>query len=474
MFNPIRFCFKLIATQLSDIGLINTERGSRILDLAWPRFLTMFARTLNRTADVAMVGLSIGPAAIAGLAFANIYWGLANSFSLGLAGGTISQVSQRFGANRHQRLDLTVKQSIWVGIALAAPFILVYTSFSELLINLIGDDPMSIGLGAAYLQVLAFGLLFNVFNLVLSRTLAGTDDTWIAMSIRATGALTNILLNTIFIFGFGMGVEGAALGTVLAEGLITCWFVWGIVTGSVPIIGEFPITLTISGPYFSPDLTRQLLTISPPIMAQKFARSFARFPLFAILAFFGPTTVAAFETARRVRRLLQSTGNGFSMAASGVVGQELGKGHEVGADEYARDVIRFSATVYITTALLVFTFAQPLAHFFTDDPTLVPETVAFIRIAVISFIALGMDYTFMGILKAAGDNRWSMYGRLVGQYFALIPITYLGVITSLGVTTVFLAMIAETASAALITGHRVFSGKWKIVSRDHRPETADD
>ena len=474
MFNPVRYCFRLVATQLSDIGVIDSERGARISELAWPRFLTMFARYLHKTADVAMVGLSIGPAAIAGLAFANIYWGLANSFSLGVAGGTIGQVSQRFGAGQYRRLDLAVKQSVWVGILLALPFVLGYVLFSERLIGLIGDDPASIGLGAAYLRILAAGLLFNVLNLVSSRTLAGTDDTWIAMSIRATGAFANIVLNSIFIFGLGMGVEGAALGTVLAEGLITCCFLWGFVTGSVPGIGEFPVTLTLSGPYFDAGLTRQLLTISPPIMAQKFARSFARFPLFAILALFGPTVVAAFEVARRVRNLLQSTGNGFSMAASGLVGQELGSGHETSADQYAGDVIRFSATVYVAAAVLVFAFARPLAHFFVDDPTVVADTVAFIRVASISFVALGLDYTFMGILKAAGDNRWSMYGRLVGQYVMLIPITYLGVVTSLGATAVFLAMIAETLSAASITGYRVFSGKWKLVSRAHRPNTADD
>lgn len=473
MFNPIGYYFRLTATQLSRIGLIDSKRGTRIADLAWPRFLTMFARYLHQVADAAMVGLAIGPAAIAGLGFASVYWGIANAFALGLAGGTISQVSQRFSIEQSQQLELAVKQSVWIGVILAVPFIVVYILFTEPLIGLMGNEVTTIAFGAAYLQIYALALVFNVLNLVASRTLAGADDTWIAMAIRATGALINIIFNVIFIFGLDMGVEGAALGTVLAEGLITVCFTWGFVTGYLPIVGRFPLTLSLSQPYFDRELTKQLLTITPPIMIQKLAREFARFPLFAILAIFGPVVIAAFEVAFRIRNLMLSTGNGFSMSTSTLVGQKLGQGDEVEADQYAKDSIYFSAVIYITASILVFVAARPLAYFFVDDPDAIEQTVPFIRIAAVSFAALGIDYTFMGILKAAGDNKWSMYGRLVGQYLALVPITYLGTITSFGVTAVFLAMVIETTSAATITGYRFTSGNWKIISRAHRPETTN-
>ena len=474
MFNPVGYLFQLIAVQLSRFGLVDAERGARIGDLAWPRFLTMFARYLQQVADAAMVGIAIGPAAIAGLAFAYIYWGLANSLSIGLAGGTISQVSQRFGVEEYGQLELAVKQSIWVGFALAVPFVLVYWFFAEPLVRLVGDSSTTIDFGAAYLQVLSLGLVFNVLNLVSSRTLAGADDTRIAMAIRATGAVANILFNALLIFGLGLGVRGAALGTVLAEGLVMTCFVWGFLTGGLPIVGAFPVTLSVGRPYFDATLSRQLLTITPPLMAQKLARTIVRFPLFALLAVFGPTVVAAYEVARRIRSLLRSTGNGFSMSASSLVGQALGRGDEVEADAYAGDVIRFSAVIYVVAAAAVFAFARPLAEVFVDAPEAVDVTVPFIRVAAISFLGLGADYSFMGILKAAGDNRWSMYARLVGKYLVLLPITYLGTVTPLGVTAVFIAMILETTSAATITGRRFISGKWKLVSRAHRPDATGD
>jgi Na+-driven multidrug efflux pump len=67
-----------------------------------------------------------------------------------------------------------------------------------------------------------------------------------------------------------------------------------------------------------------------------------------------------------------------------------------------------------------------------------------------------------------------MYGRLFGLYLALVPLVYLGTVTPLGLVAVYLAMVAETWSAALITGYRVASGRWKAVSRAYRPEATTD
>lgn len=472
--NPVSYLFHFVAIQLGRAGVIDGDRGSRIADLAWPRFLTMFARQLYRVADIAMVGLAVGPAAIAGLAFASIYWQFANAFTIGLAGGTLAQVAQQYGAGQHQRIDTVVKQTLWIGFVLMVPFIVAYWFLSTSLIGLVTGDLATVEFGKSYLQLLAIALPFNVTNLVFSRALAGADDTWIAMSVRATGAFVNIVLNAVFIFGLGMGVEGAAMGTIIAEAVVTATLTWGFLTGGLPVLGSFPVTISSGGSYFNRTLARQLITITVPLVFERLARSLARFPLFAILAVFGPVTVAAFEVARRIRTLMEATGNGFSMAASGLVGQELGRDDEFEADRYAQDVIRYSIVLYVIASGLVFAFAQPLAHFFSEDPGAVSQTVPFIRIAALSFFASALAQTFAGILKGAGDNRWILYGRLVSQYLVLIPITYLGTVTSLSVFAVYIAMLVDTGTRAAIIGYRFTSGSWKTVSRGHRPEVADD
>jgi putative MATE family efflux protein len=434
----------------------------------------MFARQLYRVADVAMVGLAVGPAAIAGLAFASIYWGFANAFSLGLAGVTISQVSQRYGVGEYHQLATVVKQTLIIGASLMVPFIAVYWLYSNFFIGLVAGDAASIRYGTTYLKFLSLALVFNTANHVFSRTLAGADDTVIAMSLRATGAFVNIVLNAFFIFGLGMGVEGAAIGTILAEGVVSGGFAWGFITGRLPLLGEFPVTVPLGRPYFDIVTVRQLVRISPPLIVERLVRSFARFPLFVVLAVFGPIVVAAFEVARRIRTLVGATGSGFSMAGSSLVGQALGKRAELEADRYALDLLRFSVVIYVIAAGVIVLFAEPLAYFFAEDQSAVSQTIPFIRVAGISFVADGLSRSFSGILKGAGDNQWILYGRLVSQYVVLIPIVYLATIVPIGIVGVFVAMIAETGTRALITGYRYATGTWKVVSRNHRPSTVDE
>jgi Na+-driven multidrug efflux pump len=129
--------------------------------------------------------------------------------------------------------------------------------------------------------------------------------------------------------------------------------------------------------------------------------------------------------------------------------------------------------VYVLAGVIVFVLAPIIARLFSQQPEIIARTTPFVRVASVSFVGLGLFRTYEGILKGSGDNRWSMYGRLIGLYLLLLPVTYLGAVTSLGRSAVYLALIAETWGAALLTGYRVRSGKWTAASRPNRQTPSD-
>ncbi|SER81013.1 MATE family efflux transporter [Natrinema salaciae] len=473
MFNPIVWWFRWLARRLAGVGAIDDQRGRRIADLTWPRFLTMIARFSLRVSDIAMVGLALGSTAIVGISFAVVYWQFAFAFAIGIAGGTIGLVAQRYSAGQSAAASLVVKQSVLLGLALGLPFVVAYWLGAEELIRVFTEDSRTVRYGATYLRVSTVVLLFVTFNVVASRTLAGANNTWIPMSIRATGAAVNIGLNAIFIFGLGLGVFGAALASVIAEGLVAASFAYGLVRGEFPGLGPFPLTISLTGPYLDGRILRQLVGTSVPLIGHRLGNVFVRFPLLTLLAMVGPTVVASFEVARRVRNLLNAFGAGFSLSASSLVGQALGQSDEQLAVDFGRDTVVFSVIVYVLAGILVFALAPVIAGLFSRDPETVARTIPFVRVASVSFVGLGIFRTYEGILKGSGENRWTMYGRLLGLYLLLLPLTYLGVTTSLGHAAVFGALIAETWGAAIVTGYRVHSGKWTVASRSRRPSLAD-
>ncbi len=472
--NPLRWLLVAIGRVLARFGLIEAERARRTVDLAWPRIVTGLARMSKSAVDVAMVGIAVGPAALAGAGYATPYWGLAFTVGGGLAAGTIALVSQGFGAEATGRIGRAVRSSVVLVLVLTLPMSLAFWLFPEALIGVLTDEAAPRREGAAYLRYLALGVPFGGLNLIGSRTLVGADDAWTAMVIRAGGAVANIVLNAVFIFGLGLGVVGAAGGTVLANVCVTIIFVIGLVAGRLPGIGPFPVQVSPRGRYVDPPTIRDLVEISTPVVGRNMVWTVARFPMLALVGMFGSTVVAAYVVARRIWMLMNAPGWGYGLAASSLVGQSLGADDEATAEAYAREITRFAVATYAVGALLVLVFAEPIVALFVDEggAETIPIAVPLVRAAAFAVIAQGVNRTLSGALDATGDTNWPFYGRALGMFGVAIPVVYLGVTTSLGLWGLYLAFFAQTLVPAAVVYYRFSTGKWKAISREYRPEAA--
>lgn len=456
------------AVLLARLGLIDEARGKHIAELAWPRIATGLARTSQRTADFVMVGIAIGPAAIAGMGFAFAYWSIAIGVGFSLANGGMTFLSQRFGADDERGFDLAFKQTLWIELAFAGLFTVVYAGAAEPLIAILGAAPESLTHGTIYLQVVVLGLAFDVTGQLAARAFVAADDAWTPMIVRGGGAVMNILLNAVFIFGFDLGVFGAALGTVLSGVAIALVFVVGMTRGRLPYFGDLPVRFYLSRPVFDLDLTKQILEVGAPLVGRRIVSRASRFLMLAIVANFGTIIVAAYVASREIREVMNTPGWGFGTAARSVVGQALGGDDEAGARAYGRDLVTFALAVYAFMAVLMFVFAEPIATLFTEDPGAVAATVPFVMVMAVSLLGLGLDEASSGVIAAGGDTRWPLYGRLVGLYVFMIPIAYLGVITPVGIVALYVAITAETVVPAVISFVRYRTGAWISISRRYR------
>jgi putative MATE family efflux protein len=476
--NPVRLGILSIGLGLARLGLVSEARARRTTELAWPRIVTGIARMSKNAVDVAMVGLAVGSAAIAGVGIAGPFWGLAFSIGGGIASGTIALVSQRFGADATEDLGLAVRSSVLLVVAATLPVVAAFWTYSAELIGLLSSDPEIVRLGGVYLRIVALGIPFAGLNLVGSRTLVGADDAYTAMVLRGGGAVANVALNAVLIFGLGMGVEGAAIGTVVSNVVVAAAFAVGLVTGRVPGAGRFPVTIDPRGQWADPGTISDLITIGLPVMGRNLVWTIAEFPMFAILDVFGRDVVSAFVIARRVLGLMNTPGWGFSLASSSLVGQKLGTGDEDDAAAWGRDIVRFAVAVYAVVAAIVFVFAEWVVVAFVGDPTApeVPIAVPLVRVACLAVVLQGVSGAASGPLNAAGDTRWPFIAQALGMFGVSIPLVYLGTVTPLGIYGLYLAFVAETAVPAAMNHYRFRQGIWKQVSREYRPDAgfADD
>ena len=493
--NPFRAVILWIGLALAAVGAIDAQRARRTTDLARPRIVTGLARMSKSAVDVAMVGVAVGPAAINGVGFASPFWVIAFAVGGGVAGGTIALVSQRFGAGTHRELEQAVRSSVVVVLCIAVPIGVLYWTVPEQLIALLTDDQAAIEQGGAYLQIVGLAVPLAGLNLIGSRVFIGMEDAWTPMVVRAGGAVLNIALSGLLIFGFGLGVRGAAIGTVAASAAVTVVLAGGLVAGRLPGVADFPVSISVTGQYLHGAEIIDIVRIGTPVLGQRLVWAAAEFPLLGIVDLFGSETVSAYVIARRIWGLMNTPGWGFGLAASSLVGQELGTGAESLAERYGTEIITFTAAVYLTFAAAVFVFAEPITMLFVDDPAdlAVDQAVALVRAAAVAVVFQGIATGAAGALTGSGDTRWPFYSQLVGMFGLAIPLAFLGArsvdiptvavpilevttpgitIPALGLLGLYLAFLAETAVPALVNYHRFSSGRWKTISRAYRPETS--
>lgn len=425
--------------------------------------------------DVAMVGIAVGGAAIGGVGIASPFWGFAFALGAGVAAGTIALVSQRYGAEAWEELGIAVRSSVVLTVVITLPLVIVFFTFPETILRVISSDEAVIKQGSIYLRYISLGIPFAALNLIGSRTLVGADDAYTEMVLRAIGALANIVLNGILIFGLGMGVMGAAVGTVLANMLVTGGFAFGLVVGWVPLVGNFPVTIDPRGTWIDTQMMWDLISIGLPVIGRTMVWSVAELPMYGLLDIFGQEVLSAYVIARRIWGLMNTPGWGFGLASSSLVGQELGVGNEGEAEAYGEEILRLSIGVYLIAAILIALFAEQIVWLFIDDPGEVDLTVAINLLYVACFVLIlqAVGVVSAGALDGSGDTRWTFGAQVVGMFGVAIPLVYLGTVTPLGIWGLYLSFLGESAVPAALNYYRFRTGKWKLISRSYRPEMAD-
>jgi putative MATE family efflux protein len=492
--STLRSLFTWFPAVLSRFGIVDRAMGEKAFDLAAPAMVTGAFRILIRMSDFVFVGLALGNAGLAALELGFQFYFIPVSLSLALTSGTISVVSRYTGAEKYDEADTAVKQSLWLSLLVSIPFMIVSWLYAPQLIGLLSDDPRTIALGAAYLQIVILGIVPTFWGMIASRALAGTGDTRTPMYVRLATLPMDIGLSVVLIFGVGpfprLGIVGAAIGTLTANVLSALIFF------ALFVSGRRSIRLRLSGSQLDWTVMREIVRVALPLTGTRLSRTLSRFPFLFILSVFGTGTIAAYAIGRRVILLAMMPAWGYSTAASTLVGQHLGHGEDDRAAEYGWQTTRIALATQLLIAVGLVITARPIALVFGTES--VDLTVAFIRIFGLGVAGFSISRTMRGGLRGAGDTRWPLYGTLAGSYLFKLPIAILALPVSyafvfgplslgpialekivlspglgLGYTAIFAAILADIYVKAVVNATRFYTGAWKEVARRSGMRTPD-
>ncbi len=390
-----------------------------ILRFAWPLLLgNLLQQTYNIT-DSIIVGQFLGKEALAAVSASFFIYYFIISLVIGIGSGTTVVVSQYFGAKQFDQVQKAF--SSFFIFMLAGGIILSIGGivFAEPLFYLINTPEDVIPDAVVYFRVYIGGtFLFITFNSIIS-ILRGMGESFRPMLFILTTTVLNIGLDLFFILVLGWGIKGAALATVLAQGIGMC-IALGYVNNKHPLL-----SINRKDMLFDFSLFKKSMQIGLPTSVQQCAIALGLIALLGIVNSFGTDTLTAYGAGGKVDSLFTQAILTLSGALAAFSGQNIGAGHF----DRVKAGVRFSLLINVMAGILVFGliyfFGEFFMRAFTSDPEVIFIGKEYLLILAGFFILHGALNIYNGVMRGAGDTLFPMLVSLLSLWIIRIPLAYL-------------------------------------------------
>jgi putative MATE family efflux protein len=435
--------------------------GRAILLLSVPMMLEMLLESVFAVVDVFWVS-SLGPSAIATVGLTESVLTLVYAVSIGLAMGTTALVARRIGEKDPSAAADSAMQAIVVGIAAAVPFSLAGIFFSRDILRLMGADPWSIEHGHGYTAVMLGTNVVVMLIFIINAIFRGAGDAAIAMRVLWLANAINLILDPLFIFGWGpfpaLGVQGAAVATSIGRGV-------GVTTQLIVLFrGAKHIRILPSQVRLNAEVMGRLVRTSLGGIGQFIIATSSWIGLVRIASVFGSEVVAGYTIAVRIFILTLLPAWGLSNAAATLVGQNLG----------AKQPERAERSVWLTgwlamgflgvVSIAYIFFNRALVGVFTDDEAVIVAGAECMRIVAYGYVIYAWGQVMPQAFNGAGDTMTPTKINFFCFWLLEIPLAYiLALGLGLGQKGVWWSIVvAETAMgvSAILLFRR---GRWKTV-----------
>jgi len=441
-----------VAKRENDLG--RDPIGKLLLRLALPSVTAQLVNALYNIVDRIYIGRieGVGDLALTGLGvcFPVLMFVSAISALVGMGGGSRAVV--RMGEGKEDQANAILGNCTALLIALSVLVTGVFLVIKEPMLLLFGATENTIGFANDYLTIYLVGTIFVEISLGLNFFITAQGFSTISMATVLIGAVTNIVLDPIFIFGLHMGVKGAALATITAQAVSAVW-----------------VLRFLTGKRTKLRLQRRYFRINPKVLAPVVALGVSPFIMNAteslvnvafnasLKAYGGDPAVGAMTICSSVLQVFFLLLQGIAQGAQPIIGFNYGAG-KLDRVKKAYKLLLISAFSFSCAACLALElFPHAFVLLFNDKPELVDLAVWALRIYVAGMFMLGIQTSCQQTFVALGQAKISLFLALLRKIILLIPLIFiLPHFLENKVLAVFLAEPSADILAAIVTGSLFF------------------
>ena len=379
--------------------------ASALLKLGIPTMVGMLISALYNAIDAYFVGgLGMSQMGAVSVVFpiVQIIIGLGMMFGAGAS----SYISRLLGKGANEQADKTASTSLFSGLLVGTIIIIGIMVFLDPVLTALGSTETILPYARAYAKIYVTGSIINVFTVMMNNLLTAQGATKFTMKAMLTGSIANVILDPIMIYGMDLGIEGAAIATVISLCINMALYI-GYITKKKGVL-----RFSVRNIAPSKTIYAEVLKIGIPVLLFQLLASTAMGSINTAAKPYGDFAVAAMGAVTRIMTVVTYVVFGF------LKGFQPFAGYNYGAKKYERlkKSIRlcmiWSTVFCIVAAIVLFIFADPIVSLFGTDIEMAGIAAKALRLNAVLFITFGFQMVYASLYLAIGKS-------LVGSVLSL-------------------------------------------------------
>ena len=416
-----------------------------IFSLALPTALAQLVNMLYNIVDRIYVGHipGTGSLALAGLGVTYPIIVLITAFSNLIGMGGAPRASVAMGRGDYKTAEKILGNCITLLVVLSVLLSVVFTIFGEPILMAFGASENTLPYAMSYLRIYLLGTLFVQFTLGMTPFITNQGFAKTSMATTCIGAISNIILDPVFIFGFNMGVQGAAIATILSQAISAVW-VLAFFTGKRSVLRIRKANLAPDGKTLALVLS---LGVSPFLMTATECVIQLAFNTGAA-TYGGDSAVAIMSILFSVAQIANLPVQGFCQGAQPVVGFNFGAQKLARVRQAFKIMLAVSMGVTTVVVGAVEIAPQLFLGLFSSDAGLIALGTAPLRIYMLGYFFMGAQLACQQTFLGLGEARISMFIALLRKVILLLPLSLVipRVFGALGLSQLLGLYLAEPIS----------------------------
>lgn len=410
-------------------------KNKQIWQVSYPIFLSLLAQNLINVTDTAFLG-HVGEVELGASAMGGLFYICCFTIAFGFSIGSQIVIARRNGERQYPDVGPVMIQGVIFLIVVAAFMFGLSRYFAKDIMRMMISSDTIMDATLEFLDWRIFGFFFSFINVMFRALFIGITRTKILTLNALVMAVTNIILDYLLIFGHAgfpqMGLQGAAIASVIAEAASTLFFL--IYTRFTVNIEKYGLNRFRS---FDFKLLGRVLSISIYTMMQHFISMATFFMFFVVVERLGQKELAVANIVRSIYIVMFIPVNSLSTTTNSFVSNAIGAGHTDQVIPIIRKIARLSFLIMMGFVVVLCTFPKAIISVYTNDPALIAASVPSLYVIAAAMLLSSVSNVFFNGVSGTGNTRPALLMELVTLFFYCIYLYWIGAVMKMPVHICF-------------------------------------